>query len=61
VGGASRNERKRRQGARTAQPPAAPPPHRDKRVKVGIIVASAIAALIAGTLLLPLLWPDDPP
>jgi protein-disulfide isomerase len=61
VGGASRNERKRRQGARTAQPPAAPPPHRDKRVKVGIIVASVIAALIAGTLLLPLLWPDDPP
>ena len=42
------------------QPPAAPPPGRDKRVKVGIIVAAVIAVLIAGTLLLPLLWPDDP-
>jgi protein-disulfide isomerase len=61
VGGASRGERRRRQGARPAQPPAAPPPGRDKRVKVGVIVASVIAVLIAGTLLLPLLWPDDAP
>jgi protein-disulfide isomerase len=60
VGGASRGERRRRQAAGAPQPPAAPPPGRDKRVKVALIVAAVIAVLIAGTLLLPLLWPDKP-
>lgn len=59
MGGASRGARKRRQQA--SRPSPSPPPRRDNRVKVGIVVASVIAALIVGTLLLPLLWPDDPP
>jgi protein-disulfide isomerase len=59
MGGASRGARKRRQQAALSEPP--PPPRRDNRVKVGIVVATIIAALIVGTLLLPLLWPDDPP
>lgn len=62
MGGASRNERRRRQeAARPGPAPAPPPPRRDNRVKVGITVAAVIVALIAGTLLLPLVWPDDPP
>jgi len=63
VGGASRGARKRRQQAAEARttPPPASPPRRDNRVKVGITVASVIVALVVGTLLLPLLWPDDPP